>query len=287
MSAPLTKQERDALLSRASALERELYPPVDGPPEPEGPARVKLLDTYYQVLHEYGDRLPRVPFSRCPFSEKPLLRSLDPFGLDGPWWHKSRIVPIEEPVPPRAFQVILGAMDLHGRSPVEVVAEVTPGPVIPFVVPRLLQLPGMRAVVSRLPALEHGDVAHIIAYFSEAELPSAELHQHWLRQDLWFPDKQGTTSWITKNDPLDYDLGPWIESGHVAWIAPEDSHLQLRTGTAGCPFLGLQGDPHPQMLSGGERYLLEIPDGSPVNPFEDPGPEGPDEGPEPTIDWNE
>ena len=79
MSEPVTKAERDALLARAAELERELYPPEGGPPEPSGPIRVKLLDRYYQVLHEYGDRLPRMPFSRCPHSNQVLRRSIDPW----------------------------------------------------------------------------------------------------------------------------------------------------------------------------------------------------------------
>ena len=269
MSLPLTKEERDALLERAAGLERELYPPEGGPPEPTGPARVKTLDTYYQVLHEYGDRLLRAPFSRCPVTKQVLRRSLDPHGLGGPWWHKSRIVEIEEPAAPPTFQLVLGSLSLHGRVPEEALAEVIPGPEAPFVVPRLLQLPGMRAVISRL-TLEHGDVAHVIAYFSSESLPPQVLHQHWLRQDLWFKTASGGTSWLTKNDPYDFALVPYVEAGQVLWIAPGDDELRLQSGTAGCPYLEIPGDPHPQMLSGGQRLLLEIPDGSPVDPFQQP-----------------
>ena len=78
MSLPLTKQERDALLERAAGLERELYPPEGGPPEPTGPARVKILDTYYQVLHEYGDRLLPAPFSRCPVPKRVQRKAYHP-----------------------------------------------------------------------------------------------------------------------------------------------------------------------------------------------------------------
>lgn len=287
MSSPLTQQERDALLARAAALEGELYPPEGGPPEPSGPARVRLLDTYYQVLHEYGDRLPRIPFSRCPITQKPLMRSIDPYGLGGPWWHKSRIVEIEEPAPPQTFQAVLGGLALLGRSPVEARAEVIPGPEIPFVIARLLKLPGMRAVVSRL-SLPAGDLAYVIAYFSREKLPQQRLHQHWLRQDLWYPNDSGGTSWVTMNDPHDFALGPWIESGQVQWIAPEDPEMTLRTGLRDCPYLDLAGDHHPQMLSGGKRFLLELPDGSAVDPFQDLG-DGVDDGaPEGTPDdWFE
>jgi len=268
VSEPFTRAERDQILARAAALERQLYPPEDDAIEPTGPARVKLLDAYYQVLHEYGDRLPRFSCSRCPHTQQILKRAIDPFGLDGPFWHKSRIVRIEEPPASPTFHVLLGALDLHGRAPAEVINEVTPGPEAPFVVPKLLELPGMRAVVSRL-TLETGDTVHLIAYFSGDEIPMQDLHQHWLRQDLWYPNDSGGTSWLTKNDPYDFDLARWIESGHLAWIEPGDVDLVLRDRTSGrvCPYVGLQGDPHPQSLSGGERFQLMQPDGSPVDPF--------------------
>ena len=268
MSEPFTKPERDAVLARAAELERQLYPPGDDAEEPSGPARVKLMDAYYQVLHEYGDRLPRVPFSRCPHTQQVVKRALDPFGLDGPYWHKTRIVKIEEPAAPPTFRVLLGALALHGREPSEAKAEVIPGPEAPFVVPRLMKLPGMKAVISRL-ALATGDVAHVIGYFTGDKIPTQFLHQDWLRQDLWYPSESGGTSWLTKNDPHDFDLAPWIASGQLLWITPGDAEMKLcdRTSGVACPYVNLPGDPHPQMLSGGKRLLLEIPDGTKVNPF--------------------
>jgi len=269
MSQPLTKAERAMILARATTLESELYPPEGGPPEPTGRKRVKMLDTYYQVLHEYGDRLPRVPVSRCPQTKQVLKRVLDPFGLDGPFWFKSRVVEIEEPPAPLTFKVLLGALDLRGRTPHEAQAEIIPGPEVPFVVPSLLELPGMRAVISRID-LEQGDIAHLIAYFSGEDIPMQDLHQHWLEQDLWYPGEGGGTSWLTKNDPYEYDLAPWIENGRLAWIEPGDLDLTVydRTSARSCPYVALEGDQHPQSISGGERELLEIPDGSPVDPFE-------------------
>lgn len=269
MSAPLTRAERDALLADAAALEQQLYPPGEDDPGPEGPARVKLLDAYYQVLHEYGDRLPRMAVGRCPHTKQVLKRVFDPFGLDGPFWHKSCIVEIEEPAAPPTFKVLLGALDLHGREPVEARAEVIPGPDMPFVVPRLLGLPGMKAVVSQ-HTLETNDTAYLVSYFSGESIPAQKLHQHWLRQDLWFPNDSGGTSWLTKNDPWDFDLARWIESGQLAWIEPGDPDLRLqdRGSAAKCPFLGRSGDPHPKTLTGGKVVLMPMPDAMIVDPFQ-------------------
>lgn len=269
MSEPLTRAERDALLARIAEINAVLYPPEGAPPAPSGPKRVKLMDVRYQMLAEYGDRLPRVPFSRCPHTQVVLKRSFDPFALDGPWWHKSRTVKIEEPAAPPTFMVVLGALDLRGREPVEAVAPVLPGPAAPFVVPRLLRLPGMKAVISQLP-VGTGDVAYPIAYFSEEPHPPARLHQPWLRQDMWYPNDSGGTSWGIKNDPWDFDLRPWIESGQLLWIRPGDADTTLRSHAEGeaCPYLDLPGERLPQTLGGGKRGVMDLPDGSPVLPFE-------------------
>ena len=269
MSASLTHSERRALLAQAAAFELQLYPRDEHATGPEGIPRVKLLDAYYQVLHEYGDRLPRVAMSRCPHTKQVLKRALDPFGLDGPFWHKSCIVEIEEPPAPPTFRVLLGALDLHGRTPSEAMAEVIPGPDIPFVIPRLLKLPQMKAVISQV-TLETGDTAHLVSYFSSEDIPFQLRHQHWLRQDIWFPNDSGGTSWMTMNDPWDFDIQPWIESGHVSWIMPGDAEMALCDGSSSsaCPFVGLLGDQHPQMLSGGRTIRMPMPNAMVVDPFQ-------------------
>ncbi len=269
MSAPLSRTERDDLLAQAAKYERELYPSDESVAEPVGAPRLKLLDAYYKILHEYGDRLPRVAFSRCPHTGQILKRALDPFGLDGPYWHADRIVEIDEPAAPLTFTVLMGALDLHGREPSEVVAEVIPGPDIPFVVPRLLGLPGMKAVISRLK-LETSDTAHVISYFSNENIPPQHLHQHWLRRDLWFPNDAGGTSWLIQNDAWDFDLERWIESGHVSWTDPDDLGMVLRDRKSGiqCPFVGLPGNQHPQSLNAGQSRRMPMPDAMAVDPFQ-------------------
>lgn len=269
MSAPLTRPERGDLLAQAAKYERELYPSDESVAEPVGAPRLKLLDAYYKVLHEYGDRLPRVAFSRCPHTQQILKRALDPFGLEGPFWHADRIVEIDEPPAPPTFALVMGSLHLHGRAPSEVMAEVIPGPDMPFVVPRLLGLPGMKAVISRLK-LETGDTAHVIAYFSSESIPPEHLHQHWLRRDLWFPNDAGGTSWLIQNDAWDFDLERWIASGHVAWIDPDDPDVLLRNGASGikCPFIGLSGEQNPQSLNAGRTRRMPMPEAMAVDPFQ-------------------
>ena len=264
----LTREERDALLERAWELDARLYP-RDRATAPKGRAASEIRELYYRVLAEYVDRLPRVPMSVCPFTGEPFVHSFDPFGVDGPWWWQDREVEIEEPVPPPAFKVLLGALALHGREPSEARDPLIPGPEVPFVVPRLLELPGMVAVVSELP-LATGDTAYPIAYFSDAEIPPRLLHQPWLQQDLWFEVAPGQSGWLIANDVWDFELAPWLASGKLRWVEKgEEPRLAEVAAAAHCPFAGLEGSRWPQSIAAGQREFTEPPDGTPINPYED------------------
>lgn len=263
------KNERDALLNKARALNAKLYPDDDRE-APKSRDASLIREAYYQALGEYADRLPRIVMSACPFTGELFKHSFDPWGLDGPWWQEGREVDIEEPAPPSSFKVLLGALALRGRKPVEAQRVSNPGPEVPFVVPRLLNLPGMVAVISQA-TLETGDIAYPIGYFSPELIPPQKLHQFWLEQDLWFDTAEGKSGWLIANDVWDFDLQPWIKSGKLRWIRPDDPKAEVVDGRSGeaCPFVDLPGDRFPQSIAFGERTLLELPDGTPVNPYEE------------------
>ena len=150
----MNKAERDALLKETEDIDDQLYPKKgDGP---SGKEYQRLHKLYYQKLEEYFERLPRVAMSVCPYCGQVLKRSVDPFGLDGPWWGEERLVDVREPKACRHFKVLLGAFKVRPGDPVEATHNVRPGPDVPFVVPRLLELPGMIAVVGRIE-LDTGD----------------------------------------------------------------------------------------------------------------------------------
>jgi hypothetical protein len=268
MSEPFTRAERDALLARIREIEARIWP-GDAGPAPGVAQRSQMLDALYAMQGEYADRLPRVVVSACPFTGAPLMRSIDPFGLDGPWWQKDRTFTPAEPAAPPTFRVLLGALDLRGREPAEAGELVIPGPGAPFVVPRLLELPEMVAVVSRLE-LANGDLGYPIAYFSTEEMDPTELHQEWTRAELWYSSSDGDEGWMVMNDPWDFDLAPWIERGKLRWLRSGDESHRVIGPASGerCPFLDLPGDRLPQFVADGTRELGELPDGVPPQPFE-------------------
>ena len=267
MSEPITREERNALVARIAQLSKQLFSPDSRETIAQ---KARLRDTYLHVLGEYTDRLPRIVMSACPFSGAPLKRSFDPFGTDGPWWHKDRTFTPDEPAAPPTFRVLLGALDLHGRVPAESTDAVLAGPDAPFVVPALLEMPGMVAVISRLE-LATGDIAYPVAYYSQEKIPGSALHQFWTRPELWFTDEKGDKGWTVSNDAWDFELAPWIERAKVRWIRPGDTKAKVIGPESGepCPYVGLPGDRMPQVLGGGERVLDDPPDGEPADPFSD------------------
>jgi hypothetical protein len=257
------KSERDALVAEGRALVAQLFPSEGPRPAPD--QRSKLRERFYQGLAEYADRLPRRPMGVCPFTGEVLLRSFDPYGFDGWWWHVDCLVRVEEPRAPAAFQVLLGAVRLGRPAPVEAKAAVKPGPDVPFVVPALLALPGMQAVVSRIE-MPTGDVAWPISYWSEAEIHPKDLHQPWCRDTYWFPTDSGAAGWSIANDPWDFDLAKWIAAGKLGW-ADLDAAVPKVTREKLEFLVDLQGDRKPQVFADGQRDLLDLPDGTPAMPF--------------------
>jgi hypothetical protein len=268
MNEPLSRAQRDALVQRIRTAEDEAYAPPD-PKRPQSPLMgARAEDTYLAIQAEYSDRLPRVLMSACPFTGTPLLRVFDPFGLDGPWWHTVRTFDPEEPAPPPSFRALLGALDLHGRTPTEATEGVLAGPGAPFVVPRLLELPDMVAVIHRIE-METGDLAYPVGYFSREDLDKADLHQFWTRQELWFKSGSGDAVWTMKNDAWDFDLAPWIVKGKVRWIVQAGGKTRVAGHGEGetCPYVGLTGTHQRQIIGDGELDLAPPPDGTEPEPF--------------------
>jgi hypothetical protein len=94
--------------------DRESYPERHGGKLPCEKKRKQIEEDHYAWMTDYGNGLPRRVFGRCPFSGDALLRAIDPFGLDGPWWHKSSVLRLNEPKPPSTYQIHLGALSLQG-----------------------------------------------------------------------------------------------------------------------------------------------------------------------------
>jgi len=203
---------------------------------------------------EYLDVLPRLELSRCPFSGEVLNHSIDPWGLDGPWWDAdSPFRPFDEV--PETLIVLSGAM--HLGTPSETTPFlVLPGSQVPTVSRTMLEYPEVRAVISSLSVGTH--CAYPIAYFADPAFGLPPTVATWGTRRWRLPggDVELEIEIIEEDDDLDADLEFWIRRGKLMWIAPDDPGLRLRATASGCPYLGLEGPTAPVRLM--EGRLLEV-----------------------------
>lgn len=230
----------DAVTGDASRRERRDALVADGArllAQPRSTERLERLDAIEQ---EYLATLPRPGVARCPHTAAPLELPIDSFGIDGPWWdyHNPRRV-FEEHVP--SCVAVTGALHLNA-PPVPTSFLAVTGPELPFVVPRLLERPGMLAVISYLRVGPHD--GYPISYFEEPAPRDIVRYNEWGADRYWFADASGVWGWdqtFEDTEVLDFELEPWLEAGKLRWIEPGDTGLQLRTGTEGFPYHGRDG----------------------------------------------
>lgn len=213
--------------------------------------RARDMDAVSALNERYRALVPRVPVSRSPIDGTVVCHSLDTVDIDGLWWsYDNAIRPIEE-LPPTWF-AMAGAMRLVNEV-ADTAFLVKPGPEIPFVVPRILAREGLVAVLSQVPVGPH--TGYAITYFApdpvRLDLPRINTwgsNLYVVRRPGQTPGWDTTVDWCPE---WDFDLGPWIQRGLLAWIAPGDDTLTLRHDVAGCPYLGLEGHIEPTRIQFG------------------------------------
>jgi hypothetical protein len=206
-----------------------------------------------EILRRYEELLPEVTVARCPHSGELVRWRIDTFGLDGRFWEYDTAIRRLPESLPRAWLAMTGAMRL--AEPVEHTPYVVnPGPGVPFVVPRILASPGIRAVIAEVPVGAHTGWA--ISYFGPK--PDVRLVNTWGKASypVFRDGVQG--GWDADSPSMsDYDfaLTTWLRSGSLLWIAPGDESATLREGPSGCPFVALPGPRTvPLVLNGTVEY---------------------------------
>ncbi len=251
-AVPFTAQERRALLDEFFALNDRLEKA-----DLAGTSDQAALDRYAQLRRTYREKVPVLPLSRCPFTRAPYLHSFDPHGIDGPWW--------DYRAPNRPLEMLggnvvafTGAMRLG--TPLEVMPFLCkPGPAVPFVVPRILEREGVRAVISSHPVGVH--TGYIIVYFANPAPADLEGFNDWGTDDYQFASEADQFGWdkayATASD-YDFELEKWLSNRKLLWIAPGDAELGLREGAKDCPYTGLDGVRKPQLVQDGEVWHEEL-----------------------------
>jgi len=210
----------------------------------------------------YHEELPRVVMSCCPFDGKPLVRTFDPFGFDGFWWQPDA-TPAELPTCTH-FCVLRGGVHYRNLKPKGGPFEVHAGPEVPHVIPRILDKPGMIAVISQIQ-MQPGFIVYLIAYFAKRRPPVQELTANWPRKIFTYADAFGRKGWDFVNDPWDFDLMPWARIGKLRWcpIASDNTALSLDPPDQ-CPYLNIEGQRTRIVIQGDIILARGLPDGTTI-----------------------
>ncbi|MFE3188716.1 hypothetical protein ACFXHA_06875 [Nocardia sp. NPDC059240] len=245
------RRYRDELLAegnRLNQLHRELGT------TPEGS---QAFSQSGAVRKKYIDWLPELPVARSPFTDELVTWPIDNVDLDGWYWNWRNPIRRRKSTVPSDWLCMGGAMRLTEPLTAMPFDFCMPGPDVPYVVPRLLELPETRAVISQVPVGPH--IGWAITYFTTGRPSRFPLENTWGAQEYDVYDNSG--HWRAWGEhaqtPRDYsfELRPWLESGKLLWIVPGDPALTLRSGTADCPYLDLPGQRRMQMINNGTIRL--------------------------------
>lgn len=228
-----------------------------------------------ELLRRYLEGLPVRDLSRCPFTGKKFSLAIDDLGLDGLWWNFDAPKRPENELPATYF-ALDGALKLGGE-PEKAPFFCSPGPDVPFVLPRLLEFIQVKAVISSVQIGPH--TAYPIVYYADPMLYGEKRVNDWGTQrywetgsiipELWTPGQYVSLTPVTSE--YDFDLEPWIKAGKLLWIAPGDTSLTLRGHVSRCPFLDLPGSRRLKFIRDGKVWEEEDETWEPDDPDFDPG----------------
>lgn len=210
----------------------------------------ELWDRYYSGV-------PVKALSRCPFTGDTLLHSIDTLGLNGLWWNSDSPLRPDTDLPATYFAMD-GALKITGE--IEKAPFIcTPGPEVPYVLPRLLEYTQVKAVISSIRVGNH--VAYPVFYFADPMLYGVERVNDWGSKNYAYIDEYGEKRWDASiDDPSDYDfeLEKWIKKGKLLWIYPDDPNLTLHSDVSRCPYLNLKGSRNKRYIQNGIMWEHEV-----------------------------
>lgn len=214
----------------------------------------RLTDRVRELNLQYRDGLPVMSLSRCPYTGTVWRHSFDPYGLDGMWWDFDQPMRLNPEALGGRHLCFTGAVRL--AEPVEAAPfTCRPGPAVPFIVKRLMDYRGVKAVLSQVSIGRH--TGYLIVYFAHPMPEAVNRTNDWGIEYAMFPDGQGgwdVSEFFDNEQFYDFDLEKWIRSGRLVWIEPGDVELRLRDTVEDCPFLHLTGRQIPCRIQEGEVW---------------------------------
>lgn len=253
MSA-LTAERRRALLEEYFGILAEIAE-VERAEDLDVDRLTSLVDRQAALIFEYQDGFPPRPVARCPFTGEVASLAIDTYDIDGLWWNWGAPLRGDDELPPTTF-AYSGALRL-GTPVANAPFVARTGPEAPFVVPRVLEHPAMRAVISQLSVGPH--TGYPIVYFADPLPIDLRRVNHWGASLYFARTSDGFAEHYAPEGVAEYDwdLEPWIDKGKVFWVAPGDEGLRLRSSMEDCPYVGLPGRRQIPVIVDGEVHWTE------------------------------
>jgi hypothetical protein len=257
MNYPISAGQRSSLLAECGQILQQLEE-QGGDDKGNTPGMVtdiasRLYPDIANLRQLYRDHLPVLPLSRCPFTGQVLYHSIDMYGLDGFWWDFHNPIRLLTFLPSTLFS-FTGALQ-PGGSVERTTFLCRPGPGIPFVIPELIGTDGVKAVLSSLKIGPH--TGFPILYFADPLPPGIEPSNDWGADHWERIDSHGTVYWnesVDLEEEYDFDLVPYLRSGKLLWIRPDDRTMTLQSGLVGCPYVDLEGERRIQRIQYGKVW---------------------------------
>jgi len=232
------------------------YDDVEGENKDAEKAFEELSRQSAELWDRYCFGVPVKALSRCPFTGEILLHSIDNLGLDGLWWNSDSPLRPEEHLPATYFAMD-GAVKISGE--IEKAPFIcTPGPEVPYVIPRILEYTQVKAVISSIKVGNH--TAYPIFYYADPMLYGALRVNDWGSKIYTYIDNDEEMHWDTSTDDsseYDFELEKWIKNGKLLWIYSEDPNLTLHSDVSRCPYLNLQGSHKKRYIQDGIMWEQE------------------------------
>jgi hypothetical protein len=148
------------------------------------------------LIDQYWDWIKPVVLSQCPLCKEDFKCLFDPVDLNGFYWMDRTTRPRPQPSSCSHFILMKGALNLNDLPVNGGLFACKPGPDAPYVIPNILNVPGVQAVINPI-LMECGYTYYSTCYFSTEpkEISNKEI-------DLPFND-------------YNYDLQLWVQSGKL------------------------------------------------------------------------
>jgi len=202
--------------------------------------RIPILRKIDKIIDAYWKWIPEIPLSRCPFCNTELCYTFDPIDLKGFWWVDRTQRPFKKPQSCEHFNLLLGVVNLNNLPLEKSSFQSNPGPDVPYVIPRILEMDTMTAVISSIE-MNCGYTAYPIAYYSKIPPLAGSLTQSWARKEYYFTLDNGESGWDIIFDTYDYNLLPWLKKEKIR-LLEDDKFITIKDDPKDHPFMHVKGE---------------------------------------------